>query len=79
MLYHQKLICRELFKLSYESGFHSYPLSMVAEKIGLPLEQVLGEAEFMGPDGQGLLDVSPDGKSAGINFDMREFLEDWTR
>ena len=79
----QKSICRELLKMSYEHGFGSgYYLAPIAEKLGIT--EVLydnntntGILWELGPHGEGLLFISPDGESACVNMDTRGLLEHW--
>ena len=78
----QKAVCRELLALSYESGFHHYPLAPIAEKLGIKgalydNNTNKGLLWKLGRHGSGILDVSTDGKTAAIPFDQRGPIANW--
>lgn len=81
----QKAICRALLKLCYEHGFSSfYPLAPIAEANGLRVEDLYDECEQkgilfdLGPYGQGLIEISRDGRSASVVQDTRDLLAHWS-
>jgi hypothetical protein len=84
-----KRICRELFRLSYEHGFHRFPLRLVAEATGIPVDQMFDEDSESGllwpfhaaASGElaGMLELHGRGReaSAAIAADTRSMLEVW--
>lgn len=64
--------CRLLLELSYEHGFHYFPLSVLAESLSVRSEALYdndtntGVLWSLGPHGEGALDVTSDGTAIGI-------------
>ena len=81
----QKQICKELIRLSIEHGFGCrYPLAPIAEKFKIkePLydnDTNTGILWKLGPHGNGILDISHTGQSAGVDYDTHQMLENWCR
>lgn len=79
----QKQIIRELIELSVQSGFGCrYPLSPIAKKLGITELLYDGDTETgilweLGSHGKGYIDISHDGKYAGIYYQMVGMLENW--
>ena len=80
----QKAALRELLRMCVECGFgSSYPLAPIAEKLGLKpvelydVETNTGLLWELGPYGDGLIDVSHDGLSAGVSYDTHQLLAHW--
>lgn len=79
----QKAVIRELLALCVSHGFgHYYPLAPIAQKLGItqPLydnNRNKGLLWKLGRHGDGLIDVTTDGKSAAIPYDQHQSLARW--
>ena len=79
----QKAICKELLQKSIHHGFNCrYPLAPIAEKLGIREELYNNKTHSgliweLGAHGQGLLDIHPNGESAGIEWENHETVEHW--
>ena len=79
----QKAICRELIRLSIENGFGClYPLAPIAKKLKIKRKLYdnntnTGILWDLGPHGAGVIYVSPDGKSASIDYDQHHMVANW--
>jgi hypothetical protein len=77
----QKSVIRKLLELSYDNGFHWFPLSMTSD---LPLETLYdkntetGELYEISRFGKGYIDIDEKG-FAHVNFDLKDQLDRWTR
>lgn len=81
----QRAICRELLRLNYDKGFgEMFYLPTIAAKLKIsePLYDDNTETGLLwdlGPKGEALLEVTDDGKWAGVNFEARDMVEAWSR
>lgn len=76
----QKKVIRKLLELSYENGFHWFPLKMVSD---LPESDLFDRNTETGllydiaQFGKGYVEI--DRSSIHINFDLKDQLERWVK
>ena len=80
----QKAVARDLLKQCFEHGFASlYPLAPIAAKHGVAVKDLYDEEKQsgalfpLGPYGEGLIEISRDGDSAGVCMVTHEMLAHW--
>lgn len=72
----QKQVVKKLIELSYDNGFHSFPLHMVSdlpEKVLFDKNTDSGELYEISQFGKGFIHIK-DG-SAGVYFELKDQLE----
>lgn len=74
----QKQVIKKLLELSYDNGFHSFPLHMVSdlpEKTLFDKNTDSGELYEISQFGKGFIHIK--NGSAGVYFELRDQLEHW--